>query len=100
MSLEEKGNNKPDPRTDLDKKKKKLKINCCLCVFLLLQVTVIFTAGREGKRGGNRSRSPYLFGLSLWRRVNPSATSSGRAWRRHAATAPTVQGFLGTAPQS
>jgi hypothetical protein len=100
MSLEEKGNNKPDPRTDLDKKKKKLKINCCLCVFLLLQVTVIFTADREGNRGGNSSRSPYSLGLSLWRRVNPSATSSGRAWRRHAATAPTVQGFLSTAPQS
>jgi len=32
MSLEEKGNNKPDPRTDLDKKKKNLK-STVVCVF-------------------------------------------------------------------
>jgi hypothetical protein len=68
--------------------KRKLKINCCLCVFLLLQVTVIFTAGREGKRGGNRSRSPYLFGLSLRRRVGSRTASGNRAWRRCAATVP------------
>ena len=30
----------------------------CLCVFLLLQVTVVLTAGRKVKRGGSRSRSP------------------------------------------
>jgi len=80
--------------------KRKLKINCYLCVFLLLQVTVIFTAGKEGNRGGNCSRSPYSLRLSLRRRMNPSATSSGHTWRRRAATVPTLQGFLSTAPQS
>jgi hypothetical protein len=37
--------NRPE-ETDL----KKSKIYCCVC-FLLLQVTVAFTAGMEGKRG-------------------------------------------------
>jgi hypothetical protein len=39
------------------KQRKKLKINCCLCVSLLLQVTVIFTAGKEGKRRRSHARS-------------------------------------------
>jgi hypothetical protein len=80
--------------------KRKLRINYCLCVFLLLQVAVFFTAGREGKRGGKRSRSPYLLGLSLRRRLGSRAASGGRAWRRRAATVPAVQGFLSIAPQS
>jgi hypothetical protein len=31
-------------------KRRKIKVNCYLCVFLLLQVTVALTAGRDEKR--------------------------------------------------
>jgi len=63
-------------------------------------VAVFFITGREGKRGGNRSKFPYLLGLSLQRRLGSRASSGGCAWRRRAATVPASQGFLSTAPQS
>jgi hypothetical protein len=53
LQLEEEGKNNKnrttDPRTDL-RKKKNLKSTGCLCGFLLSQVMVALTTGREGKR--------------------------------------------------
>jgi hypothetical protein len=85
---------KPDSRSaDQNGKQKKtnlqknLKQIACVSLFLL-QVTVKATTGREEKRGGNRSRPPFLRGFLQWR-VNPR-TATVQMPRNLPATVPAV----------
>jgi len=50
---------------------------------------VAFTAGREGKRGGSRSRPPAAWNF-LRRRVNPCTASDGGTWNKRVATVPAL----------